>query len=61
MCFKRDSRGLVETALGNSPADTVIRDGVLNVLTTAAIPFIRMTEKGYYRFREKDVVTLNSV
>ena len=30
----------------------------LNVLTTAAIPFIRMTEKGYYRFREKDVVTL---
>jgi adenine deaminase len=33
----------------------------LNVLTTAAIPFIRMTEKGYYRFREKDVVTLHSV
>jgi len=33
----------------------------LNVLTTAAIPFIRMTEKGYYRFREKDVVTLRSV
>ncbi|MBW2709934.1 MAG: adenine deaminase, partial [Deltaproteobacteria bacterium] len=28
----------------------------LNVLTTAAIPFIRMTEKGYYRFREKDIV-----
>ncbi len=33
----------------------------LNVLTTAAIPFIRMTENGYYRFREKDVVTLDSV
>lgn len=30
----------------------------LNVLTTAAIPFIRMTEKGYYRFRENDTVTL---
>ena len=30
----------------------------LNVLTTAAIPFIRMNEKGYYRFREKDTVTL---
>ncbi|MBW1797831.1 MAG: adenine deaminase, partial [Deltaproteobacteria bacterium] len=33
----------------------------LNVLTTAAIPFIRMTENGYYRFREDDVVTLRSV
>ena len=31
----------------------------LNVLTTSAIPFIRMTEKGYYRFREKDIVTLH--
>ncbi|MBW2353789.1 MAG: adenine deaminase [Deltaproteobacteria bacterium] len=30
----------------------------LNVLTTAAIPFIRMNETGYYRFREGDVVTL---
>jgi adenine deaminase len=28
----------------------------LLVLTTAAIPFIRMSEKGYYRFREKDYV-----
>jgi len=28
----------------------------LSVLTTAAIPFIRMTEKGYYRFRESDFV-----
>ncbi len=28
----------------------------LNVLSTAAIPFIRMTEKGYFRFREKDIV-----
>jgi len=26
----------------------------LTVLTTFAIPFIRMTEKGYYRFREND-------
>lgn len=30
----------------------------LNVLTTAAIPFIRITEKGYYRFRENMIVTL---
>ncbi|MFO7986879.1 MAG: adenine deaminase C-terminal domain-containing protein [Desulfatiglandaceae bacterium] len=30
----------------------------LSVLTTPAIPFIRMTEKGYYRFRESDVVGL---
>jgi len=30
----------------------------LNVLSTAAIPFIRMTEKGYYRLRENDFVTL---
>ena len=30
----------------------------LNALTTAGIPFIRMTEKGYYRFRENDIVTL---
>ncbi len=30
----------------------------LSVLTTAAIPFIRMTEKGYYRFRENDFVGL---
>jgi len=30
----------------------------LSVLTTPAIPFIRMTEKGYHRFREDDVVAL---
>jgi adenine deaminase len=30
----------------------------LSVLTTPAIPFIRMTEKGYYRFRESDFVGL---
>lgn len=30
----------------------------LSVLTTAAIPFMRMTEKGYYRFRESDIVGL---
>jgi len=30
----------------------------LSVLTTPAIPFIRMTEKGYYRFRESDIVGL---
>ena len=30
----------------------------LSVLTTPAIPFIRMTEKGYYRFRENDFVGL---
>lgn len=30
----------------------------LNVLSTAAIPFIRMTEKGYYRLRENDFVNL---
>ncbi|OIP38934.1 MAG: adenine deaminase [Deltaproteobacteria bacterium CG_4_8_14_3_um_filter_51_11] len=30
----------------------------LSVLTTPAIPFIRITEKGYYRFREGDVVGL---
>ncbi|MBL7172732.1 MAG: hypothetical protein ISS68_07835, partial [Desulfobacteraceae bacterium] len=30
----------------------------LNVLSTAAIPFIRITEKGYYRFRENDLVNL---
>jgi adenine deaminase len=30
----------------------------LSVLTTPAIPFIRMTERGYYRFRESDVVGL---
>ena len=30
----------------------------LSVLTTPAIPFIRMTEKGYYRFRENDLVGL---
>jgi adenine deaminase len=30
----------------------------LNVLTTPAIPFIRLTEKGYYRFRENDFVGL---
>jgi len=28
----------------------------LCTLTTAAIPFIRMTEKGYFRLRENDVV-----
>ena len=32
----------------------------LSVLTTAAIPFIRMTEKGYYRFRENDFVGLET-
>jgi adenine deaminase len=30
----------------------------LMVLTSSAIPFIRMTEKGYYRFREGDYVGL---
>ncbi|MBI4777287.1 MAG: adenine deaminase [Deltaproteobacteria bacterium] len=30
----------------------------LNTLSTAAIPFIRMTEQGYYRFRENDIVGL---
>ncbi len=30
----------------------------LNVLSTAAIPFIRMTEKGYYRLRENDFADL---
>ena len=30
----------------------------LSVLTTAAIPFIRLTERGYYRFRENDFVGL---
>ncbi|MCG6882041.1 MAG: amidohydrolase family protein [Deltaproteobacteria bacterium] len=30
----------------------------LSVMTAAAIPFIRMTEKGYYRFRENDFVGL---
>ncbi|EFK07676.1 putative adenine deaminase [delta proteobacterium NaphS2] len=30
----------------------------LSVMTGAAIPFIRMTEKGYYRFRENDFVGL---
>jgi adenine deaminase len=30
----------------------------LQTLTTAAIPFIRMSEKGYYRFRERDIVGL---
>ena len=30
----------------------------MNVMTTAAIPFIRMTEEGYYRFREGDIVGL---
>ena len=30
----------------------------LNVLSTAAIPFIRITEKGYYRLRENDFVNL---
>jgi adenine deaminase len=30
----------------------------MNVMTTGAIPFIRMTEKGYYRFRENDIVEL---
>ena len=28
----------------------------LNTLSTAAIPFVRMTEQGYYRFRENDIV-----
>ena len=30
----------------------------LNVMSTAAIPFIRMTERGYYRFKENDLVNL---
>jgi adenine deaminase len=30
----------------------------LCTLTTAAIPFIRMTEKGYFRLRENDIVGL---
>jgi len=30
----------------------------LSVLTTPAIPFIRLTEKGYYRFRENAFVGL---
>jgi len=29
------------------------------VLTTSAIPFIRITEKGYYRFRENDLVGID--
>ena len=30
----------------------------LSILTTPAIPFIRMTEKGYHRFRENDLVSV---
>jgi adenine deaminase len=32
----------------------------LQTLTTAAIPFIRMSEKGYYRFRERDIAGLDA-
>ena len=39
MRLKRDSRELVETALGNRPADTVIKDGVLmDVYTGRLLP-----------------------
>ena len=30
----------------------------LSILTTPAIPFMRMTEKGYHRFRENDLVSV---
>ncbi|MCD6306402.1 MAG: hypothetical protein J7M32_08955, partial [Deltaproteobacteria bacterium] len=33
----------------------------LSVLTTPAIPFIRMTEKGYHRFRENDTVGIGGI
>jgi len=37
--FKVDNRELVETALGNRPADTVIKDGVLmDVYTGRLLP-----------------------
>lgn len=45
-----------EMALLGSPFDHAHL--TLMVFTTAAIPFIRMTEKGYYRFREDDYVGL---
>lgn len=41
------------TSLGTIPTSAHL---ALSVLTTPAIPFIRITEKGYYRFREKDTV-----
>jgi hypothetical protein len=30
----------------------------LNVMSATAIPFIKLTETGYYRFRENDIVGL---
>lgn len=48
--FKRATRELGVTH--DSPHLTLI------TLTSAAIPFIRITEKGYYRFRENDYVGL---
>lgn len=32
---------------------------ILGTLTSAAIPFIRITEKGYFRFRENDLVGIS--
>lgn len=43
------------TALGSDLEFSLL---TLGALTTAAIPFIRMTEKGYFRFRENDIVAV---
>jgi len=43
--------------LGVSPESPFL---TLCTLTTAAIPFIRMSEKGYFRFRENDIVGIRA-
>jgi hypothetical protein len=45
--FQRRLKNPIKTAIGSSYARS---------LTSAAIPFIRITEKGYFRFRENDYV-----
>lgn len=43
----------IMTALGSNRSSCHL---TLCVLTSPAIPFIRITEKGYYRFRQNDYV-----
>ena len=47
-----------ERAVASLGSEVSFAHLTLNVMSTAAIPFIRMTEKGYYRLRENDFVNL---
>ena len=47
-----------ERAVASLGSEVSFAHLTLNVMSTAAIPFIRMTEKGYYRLRENEFVNL---